>query len=74
MKKQKNELHYPIDAFLEYIEKAFGRTQCESIWIDDLGDKTIVDVGYASHWWFCCMLPELKRVFGDGKSKCERGG
>ena len=69
MKNQKYELYYPVDAFLEYIEKAFERTPYESVWIDDLGKKTSVDVGHASQWWFCCMLPELNRIFGSQTSE-----
>lgn len=49
---------------IEYINDAFdNRPHGSSFWLDENGNRTVADVGYAEEWWNDCMKPELRRYF-----------
>lgn len=48
---------------IEYIDSRLDENPYEGSWIDDLGNREYVDVGYAYEWWQY-MRAELLRKFG----------
>ena len=52
-----------VNDLIQYIDNAFERKHGSSFWIDENGERTTADVGYAWEWWIDCMKPELTRVF-----------
>lgn len=54
-----------VQKVIEYIDNAFNnRPHLSAYWLDENGNSTCVDVGYAEEWWDECMKPEIRRRFG----------
>ena len=51
-----------IENVIKYIDDAFERKHGDSFWLDENGNRSSADVGYAWEWWRDCMKPELIRV------------
>lgn len=52
-----------LNEILNYVDTRLDENPSEGTWINDLGEKTSVDVGYAYEWWII-MRDELIRKFG----------